>query len=103
MSCFLFSKRWECLEFKRNKIMKTIKDELTRLNEIVNASNIYQAITALDMMLRMYEHSPRVKHNCYTVMTEMETIREKLTEVKNLLEWNIKNAEEWEKVHCSNA
>ena len=80
--------------------MKTIKDELTRLNEIVNASNIYEAMKALDMMLRMYEHSPRVKHNSYTVMTEIETIREKLAEVKSLLEWNIKNAEEWEKIQC---
>ena len=29
----------------------TKKEELTRLNELVNASNIYEAITALDMML----------------------------------------------------
>ena len=78
--------------------MTTTKDELTRLEEIVNASSIYETMKALDMMLRMYEHSPRVKHNSYTIMTEMETVREKLAEVKSLLEWNIKNAEEWEKV-----
>ena len=79
---------------------KTTKEELTRLEEIVNASSIYQAMTALDMMLKMYEHSPRVKINGYKVMMEIETTREKLAEVKRLLEWNIKNAEEWEKLHC---
>ena len=76
----------------------TTKDELTRLNEIVNASNIYEAMKALDLMLKMYEHSPKVRRNGYKVMTEIETTREKLAEVKSLLEWNIENSEEWEKI-----
>ena len=78
--------------------MKTTKDELTKLEEIVNASGIYEAMKALDLMLKMYEHSPKVRHNCYKVMTEIETTREKLAEVKSLLEWNIENSEEWEKL-----
>ena len=76
----------------------TTKEELTKLNELINASGIYQAMTALDMMLKMYEHSQRVKHKSYTVMTEIEILREKLIEVKSLLEWNIKNSKEWEKL-----
>ena len=46
----------------------TKKEELIRLNELVNASNIYEAMRALDMMLKMYKGSPKVESHRYTVI-----------------------------------
>ena len=79
----------------------TKQEEITVLDELVNASSIYKSIAALDMMLKMYKSSPQVKNHRYTVMSEVLKVREKLKELQFVLDYSIENSKEWEKIGLS--
>ena len=79
----------------------TKQEEITILDELVIASSIYKSIIALDMMLKMYESSPQVINHRYIVMGEVLKVRKKLKELQFMLEFNIENSKEWEKIELS--